>query len=221
MPQSVHDVSEAIAWMTSTGAGVTAAVGRFFPDVTGVDRAKIHAQIRKAAQRARDAGGPAPRKVWARPDLRPDGTPPPPKKRTRKKPDLVVLPDLPTLGNRAKTEEPPPADRLASPPSETDGARPSLRYDLVDSEKVEFLRWQLAEAIADITIARKINELKAIALLDGRIESIRANLDAAREAAGKPTAIERTPDAVAAALTKKAKLLEQLRAAHSARSREL
>lgn len=218
MAHVTPDVTEAIAWMTATGASVTAAVGRFYPDVTGVDRAKIHAQVRKAAQRARDAGGPAPRKVWARPDLRPDGQPP---KKQRKKPDLVVVPDLPTLGNRAKTEDPTVEDRLANPPSEKDGARPSLRYELVDSDKVEFLRWQLAEAIADITIARRINELKAIALLDGRIESIRANLDAAREAAGKPTAIERTPDAISAALAKKAKLLDELRAAHAARAREL
>lgn len=92
-------------------------------------------------------------------------------------------------------------------------------YDPGKLERIPFLEWQLASLVASYEAVLAAGVVGRVAALDSRISEVRQHLDAARGEAGRAVTLDRTPDAVAEEVERRAKRIRELAA--RARERDL
>lgn len=92
------------------------------------------------------------------------------------------------------------------------GERPQPDYERARLPTIEFLEWQLAEAIADLCWARQERQIGRLSGLDARVSELRGLLDAARVDGGRVVKLDRSPSAVAEEMERRAKRIRELAA---------
>lgn len=103
----------------------------------------------------------------------------------------------------AGSEPGAPSDGDAPPRPPPDTVRPAL-------DRVAFLKWYLAELLADLAWVRAAGSTSRIQGLASQVSDVRRQLDAARAETGKGVAIERSHAVVALELQKRSKRIAEL-----------
>ncbi len=126
---------------------------------------------------------------------------------------------------RRRGEPAAPPKHTSTPPGALDGGddleeedagpkvpRPELRPEVAQLDRVAWLEGELIELDADIRWVRAQGKPALVSKLHAELRAVRDELDEARADRQKVRSIDRTPAAVAEATTKRAALLERLRA---------